>query len=113
MAMGLFIQDDGSLDIEFTPTGIKEDDSLQTPGLVTLFSDGRADIQDVGPEVTDLRGFWGDMYPDAPSYNPNDLALCFVMLLPFVYYLFLERNSIFKKIFLGFCFIIFLCNNCL
>ncbi len=40
--------------------------------------------------------------------DPNDLALCFVMLLPFVYYFFIGSKSIFKKIFLGICFIIFL-----
>ncbi len=38
--------------------------------------------------------------------NPNDLALCFIMLIPFICYLFVNSRPIFKKIFIGGCLII-------
>ena len=39
--------------------------------------------------------------------NPNDLALCFVMLIPFAYFLFLRNRVIFTRLLLGFSLIIF------
>ena len=40
--------------------------------------------------------------------NPNDLALCFLMLMPFVYFLFARSSSVFIKVFLTSSFVIFL-----
>lgn len=40
--------------------------------------------------------------------DPNDMALCFVMLLPFVYFLMNDSRSLLKRFFLFMCFVLFI-----
>jgi probable O-glycosylation ligase (exosortase A-associated) len=49
-----------------------------------------------------VRGFVGGMFN-----NPNDLALCLLMLMPFAYFFFARSKSVFLKIFSIFCMIFF------
>lgn len=50
-----------------------------------------------------VKGFTGGMFQ-----NPNDLALCFVMLIPYAYFLFLKDRKFLAKATGGLSFIIFL-----
>lgn len=40
------------------------DSGLRTMVLLALFTDRRADPEDAVPDVSDLRGWWGDTYPE-------------------------------------------------
>ena len=65
--MGLYRQEDGTLDIEITEQGIRLDEGMETISYVSMYSDGLASPDDVYEGVIDLKGFWGDMFPDVPN----------------------------------------------
>lgn len=62
--VGLFVQDDESIDIEYEDGDLKRDDGLETPVIISMFSDARAEVEDLESLDQELRGYWGDMYPD-------------------------------------------------
>lgn len=59
---GLFLGDDGLIDMAFTTGDVAKDDTLQTAILISLFTDARATPELIDPldQDSDLRGFWGD-----------------------------------------------------
>jgi phage gp46-like protein len=62
-----FFEDTNFYDISIKDGDIEIDDSFNTPIIVSLFSDARANESEVVPPFL-RRGFWGD----ETSENPND-----------------------------------------
>ena len=62
--IGLFIVD-GCINIVVENGEVKKDEGLETSVLISLFSDMRATIEEVGIDA-ERRGFWGDMFPEIP-----------------------------------------------
>lgn len=55
-------------DLALAGFDLERDDGLQTAVLVSLFSDRRAEIDDVLPGAADdRRGWWGDEFLDTPG----------------------------------------------
>lgn len=65
--VGLFIQIDGTLDIELDGADLATDSGLQTAVMVSLFTDSRVDQADVPYVGSSRRGWWGDLFPDVPG----------------------------------------------
>ena len=62
--IGLFIDDEGKIDIDFESGDLKRDNGLETSVLISLFSDQRITYEELPPGETSQRGFWGDAYPE-------------------------------------------------
>ena len=62
--IGLFIDSEGFIDIAFNEGDLKQDDSLQTALLISLFTDKRIEESERPEDEPSLRGFWGDIYAD-------------------------------------------------
>jgi len=56
----LVMQTPGGFDIAMEGGDLVGDDSLATAVLVSLFTDVRAGTDELPPEFSDRRGFWGD-----------------------------------------------------
>lgn len=72
---GLFLDDDGAIDIEFLNGDVAPDNGLETAVLISLFSDARA-TEDMIPVIDrdgDLRGYWGDVRPAVPGDDTGSL----------------------------------------
>lgn len=55
-------------DFALNALGLVEDDGLQTAVFISLFTDRRANADDVLPgDASDKRGWWADAYPLAPG----------------------------------------------
>ena len=64
-------------DLAQTSGKLVDDDGLETAVLISLFTDRRADEGD-GADEGDLRGWWGDGYPDVQGDRTGSkLWLCF------------------------------------
>lgn len=61
--IGLFIQSDFTIDIKIEAGDLAGDDGLQTAVLLSLFSDQRALPDELPPEDSSHRGWWGDVFP--------------------------------------------------
>jgi len=62
--IALLIQPDQSIDIGLEANDLIQDFGLKTAILISLFSDRRADDDELSPEDTSKRGWWGDLFPD-------------------------------------------------
>lgn len=72
---GLFLDEDGIIDMAFIPGDVAADDGLETAVLISLFSDARA-TDDLIPAIDqdgDLRGFWGDVRSPVPGDSTGSL----------------------------------------
>ena len=72
---GLFLDDNGQIDIRFLNGDVAPDNGLETAVLISLFSDSRA-VEDMIPSIDrdgDLRGYWGDVRPDVPGDETGSL----------------------------------------
>lgn len=47
-------------DLDFQNNDFSQDDGLKTAIMISLFSDRRADLEELPPEDEDPRGWWGD-----------------------------------------------------
>lgn len=65
--IGLFQQADDSLDLVVASNDLKVDEGLQTAILISLFTDARANDDEVPAEDTSRRGWWGDLFQAAPG----------------------------------------------
>lgn len=55
-------------DLSSTSGGYETDEGLKTAALLSLLTDARADAEDIVPDPTDLRGWWGsDFGEDGPD----------------------------------------------
>lgn len=62
MNTGLFIDQNGDIDIELTATGFSEDNTLETAVLISIFSNQRCAEEE---KISDSRqGWWGDLFSD-------------------------------------------------
>lgn len=52
------------LDYQVDAPGLAQDDGLQSAVVLSLFTDRRADEDDVLPDGSDRRGWWGDSVAD-------------------------------------------------
>jgi phage gp46-like protein len=60
----VFIDLENGIDYALDQLGLAEDDGLDTAVVLSLFTDRRAEPDDVIPDGTDdRRGFWGDSFP--------------------------------------------------
>lgn len=57
---------DLTFDLDFQNGDFVVDESLNTAVILSLFLDSRADQQEV-QDVSERRGFWGDMFPEVPG----------------------------------------------
>lgn len=67
--LGLFLDENGLIDMGFVVGDIAGDGGLETAVLISLFSDARA-TEDLIPAIDrdgDLRGYWGDVHGVAPG----------------------------------------------
>lgn len=64
--IGLFIQGDSvkTVDLVVDANDLKTDDGLQTAVIVSLFTDARADEDEIPAEDRSARGWWGDLFPE-------------------------------------------------
>lgn len=72
---GLFLDDNGQIDIRFLDGDVAPDSGLETAVLISLFSDSRA-VEDMIPAIDrdgDLRGYWGDVRPAVPGDETGSL----------------------------------------
>ena len=65
--IGLFIQSDGSIDIQLENNDLATDEGLRTAVLISLFTDRRVDQDELPPEEERARGWWADLFPDEPG----------------------------------------------
>ncbi|MFA6971624.1 MAG: phage GP46 family protein [Gallionella sp.] len=64
----IFIDMSQGADYELDALGLVEDDGLDTAVIISLFTDRRANTDDVLPgDSTNLRGWWADAYPGMPG----------------------------------------------
>ncbi len=54
-------------DIATGSSGYETDEGLMTAALLSLLTDARADAEDVVPDATDLRGWWGSDFAEEPG----------------------------------------------
>lgn len=54
-------------DLETDGEALAVSGDLRTAVIVSLLTDARADAADPVPDATDLRGWWGDSFPDVPG----------------------------------------------
>lgn len=66
MAIGIFLKQENDFhgDLSILSTGFETDDGLETAVLISLFSDSRSTLEQLPPEFTFQRGYWGDMYAE-------------------------------------------------
>lgn len=72
---GLFLDEDGIIDMGFTTGDVAADNGLETAVLISLFSDARA-TEDLIPPIDqdgNLRGFWGDVRTQTPGDSTGSL----------------------------------------
>lgn len=64
MGIAIIIDEESSYtaDFKISETGFEIDDGLETSVLISLFSDARASEEQLPPEQTFKRGYWGDMF---------------------------------------------------
>lgn len=62
--IGLFIDSEGLINIDYEDGDLKTDNGLQTAVLVSLFTDARIDESEKEYDEQSVRGFWGDMFAD-------------------------------------------------
>lgn len=72
---GLFLDDNGQIDIKFEMGDVAADDGLETAVLISLFSDARAepDLIPASDRDGDYRGFWGDISGTLPDDSTGSL----------------------------------------
>jgi len=59
---------DGLIDMDFGDGGTAIDESLRTAVIISLFTDRRAEPDDLLPDGgTDRRGWWADIYPQVDA----------------------------------------------
>jgi len=62
--IGLFIDSEGFINIDYEDGDLKVDEGLQTAVLISLFTDARIDESEKEYEEQSVRGFWGDMFSE-------------------------------------------------
>lgn len=67
MTDAALIWSDFSADIALAGYDLQADDGLQTAVILSLFTDRRADDDDVLPGGDDRRGWWADAWPAEPA----------------------------------------------
>ena len=73
MDVKLAVREDNQIDIGFTETDLETDAGLETATLISLYSDGRATPEEVDELENELKGYWGDMFPDIPGDQHGSL----------------------------------------
>jgi phage gp46-like protein len=63
----LFQQADFSFDVEVEANDLGVDEGMQTAVAISLFTDARVTEDELPPEERSRRGWWGDLFPDAPG----------------------------------------------
>lgn len=65
--VGFFILEDCSIDVKVNEGDLSADQGLETSILISLFTDGRAGIEELPSGQSSRRGWWGDMFPDVDN----------------------------------------------
>lgn len=60
MTIGLFVLNDGTIDLKKDSLGLLADEGMETAITISLFSDKRAGSEELPPGVNEKRGWWGD-----------------------------------------------------
>lgn len=56
--------EDGETDLVFSENDLNTESGLKTAVLVSLFTDARVSESELPPGESDLRGYWGDAFPE-------------------------------------------------
>ena len=60
----VWIATSAALDLALVDDDLSTDDGLATAGLLSLFLDRRAEVEDDLPVAGDVRGWWGDQFSE-------------------------------------------------
>lgn len=60
--IGLFLQEDGTIDIEIVDGDLRGDETLETSALISMFTDQRITDDELPDGQISKRGWWGDMF---------------------------------------------------
>lgn len=65
--IGLFLDANLEADLKNQGNDLATDDGLRTACIISLFTDRRADDDELPPEAESRRGWWGDLFPQVPG----------------------------------------------